>query len=166
MSYTPPESSKILEIYLLIAQYPMLASDIRRRMREELFRRTLTYDVPEAPVGYDLGTASAKILPPYRGGYLVTAGSDYSVTALGTLIGLDAAPVSLLSGKATEIGVSNPRTLTIFTNRTGRFGISGMRPGRWRIEMPTEPPTIVEIVIPAKSLGVVRLGDVTLGDAQ
>ncbi len=38
-SHTPPESSKILEIYLLIAQYPMLASDIRRRMREELFRR-------------------------------------------------------------------------------------------------------------------------------
>ena len=39
MSHSPPESSKILEIYLLIAQYPMLASDIRRRMREELFRR-------------------------------------------------------------------------------------------------------------------------------
>ena len=39
MTHTPPESSKILEIYLLIAQYPMLASDIRRRMREELFRR-------------------------------------------------------------------------------------------------------------------------------
>jgi hypothetical protein len=38
-SHVPPESSKILEIYLLIAQYPMLASDIRRRMREELFRR-------------------------------------------------------------------------------------------------------------------------------
>jgi hypothetical protein len=39
MMHTPPESSKILEIYLLIAQYPMLASNIRRRMREELFRR-------------------------------------------------------------------------------------------------------------------------------
>ena len=36
---TPPESSKVLDIYLLIAQYPMLASGIRRRMREELFRR-------------------------------------------------------------------------------------------------------------------------------
>ena len=39
MPQTPPESSKILDIYLLIAQYPMLASNIRRRMREELFRR-------------------------------------------------------------------------------------------------------------------------------
>ena len=38
-THIPPESSKILEIYLLIAQYPMLASQIRRRMREELFRR-------------------------------------------------------------------------------------------------------------------------------
>ncbi|GIV63459.1 MAG: hypothetical protein KatS3mg045_0798 [Bellilinea sp.] len=39
MSVIPPESSKILEIYLLLAQYPMLASSIRRRMREELFQR-------------------------------------------------------------------------------------------------------------------------------
>ena len=38
-THTPPESSKVLEIYLLIAQYPILASAIRRRMREELFRR-------------------------------------------------------------------------------------------------------------------------------
>jgi Pyruvate phosphate dikinase, AMP/ATP-binding domain len=38
-THTPPESSKVLDIYLLIAQYPMLASQIRRRMREELFRR-------------------------------------------------------------------------------------------------------------------------------
>ncbi len=39
MPITPPESSKILEIYLLLAQYPMLASSIRRQMREELFQR-------------------------------------------------------------------------------------------------------------------------------
>src|SRR5512138_2005931 len=39
MTFTPPESSKILDTYLLIAQYPMLASAIRRQMREELFRR-------------------------------------------------------------------------------------------------------------------------------
>ncbi|MFH1524793.1 MAG: PEP/pyruvate-binding domain-containing protein, partial [Chloroflexota bacterium] len=39
MSVTPPESSKILDIFLLIAQYPILASRIRRQMRQELFRR-------------------------------------------------------------------------------------------------------------------------------
>lgn len=51
MSHTPPESSKILDIYLLIAQYPMLASDIRRRMRGELFRRgIITHQQFEAEV--------------------------------------------------------------------------------------------------------------------
>jgi outer membrane usher protein len=129
-------------------------------------RRTITYDVPNAPVGYDLGTGSAKISPPYRGGYLITAGSDYSVTALGTLIGTDGMPISLLAGKATELGVADPKTLTIFTNRTGRFGVSGMREGRWRIEMPTEPPTVVEVEIPDEALGVVRLGEVKLGDPK
>lgn len=39
MAVIPPESSKILEIHLLLAQYPLLASPIRRRMREELFQR-------------------------------------------------------------------------------------------------------------------------------
>ena len=39
MPQVPPESSKILETYLLIAQYPMLASPIREQMREELFHR-------------------------------------------------------------------------------------------------------------------------------
>jgi Pyruvate phosphate dikinase, AMP/ATP-binding domain len=35
----PRETPKILSIYLQIAQYPILASAIRQRMREELFRR-------------------------------------------------------------------------------------------------------------------------------
>jgi hypothetical protein len=39
MSPIPLESSKILEISLLIAQYPILASRIRRQMRHELFQR-------------------------------------------------------------------------------------------------------------------------------
>ena len=39
MSPIPLESSKILEISLLIAQYPILASRIRRQMRQELFQR-------------------------------------------------------------------------------------------------------------------------------
>jgi len=39
MSPIPLESSKILEISLLIAQYPIMASRIRRHMRDELFQR-------------------------------------------------------------------------------------------------------------------------------
>lgn len=39
MSHLPPEPPNILAIYLQIAQYPILAKDIRQRMRLELFTR-------------------------------------------------------------------------------------------------------------------------------
>ena len=124
--------------------------------------RISTYDVPEAPIGYDLGAASIRVKPPYRGGYLIIAGSDYSVTAVGTLLQSDGKPVELLAGKAIELGGDKPRTVTIFTNRTGRFGMSGLRPGEWRIEMPQNGSAVIEI--PQGEKGVARLGDVKLGE--
>jgi hypothetical protein len=63
MPQTPPESSKILDIYLLIAQYPMLASAIRRRMREELFRRGII-----TPQQFDVEVKEKAILSQQREG--------------------------------------------------------------------------------------------------
>lgn len=63
MPSAPPESSKILEIYLLIAQYPMLASAIRRRMREELFRRGII-----TPQRFDAEVKEKAVLSQQREG--------------------------------------------------------------------------------------------------
>ena len=63
MPNPPPESSKILEIYLLIAQYPMLASAIRRRMREELFRRGII-----TPQRFDAEVKEKAVLSQQREG--------------------------------------------------------------------------------------------------
>src|SRR5512134_3147631 len=63
MMQTPPESSKILDIYLLIAQYPMLASNIRRRMREELFRRGII-----TPQQFDAEVKEKAVLSQQREG--------------------------------------------------------------------------------------------------
>src|SRR5215210_3241087 len=63
MSHSPPESSKILEIYLLIAQYPMLASAIRRRMRDELFRRGII-----TPERFDAEVKEKAVLSQQREG--------------------------------------------------------------------------------------------------
>src|SRR5215211_9118694 len=62
-THTPPESSKILDIYLLIAQYPMLASAIRRRMREELFRRGII-----TPERFDTEVKEKAVLSQQREG--------------------------------------------------------------------------------------------------
>lgn len=51
MADLPLEAPKILSIYLQIANYPIMAQQIRRRMREELFRRgVITPEAFEAEV--------------------------------------------------------------------------------------------------------------------
>ena len=121
--------------------------------------RTVTVDAPNASQGTDLGRGSYRLFPPYRGGYHLMVGSDYSVTAIGRLIGDDGQPVSLIAGTATELAHPNREPVTLFTNRDGRFGAAGLAPGRWRIEMLTEPKTTYVITIPDAAQGVVRLGD-------
>ncbi len=119
--------------------------------------RTLTYDVPDATAGLDIGTGSVRMLAPYRAGYLVTVGSDYNILVSGRLtIGNE--PLALKAGYATQVG-GDGRRVEFFTNRQGRFGISPLRPGRWRLEIPGEPPIIYELDIPQAESGIVRIGD-------
>lgn len=133
---------------------------------ESYTERVVSYDVPEAPAGFDLGSGNVRVYPPYRAGYLVTAGSEYSVTALGTLLDEEGQPVSLRVGQVVELAAPDREPLQVFTNRNGRFGISGLRPGRWRIAVPTEPPSEVTIVVPEGHQGILRLGEVRLGGGQ
>lgn len=123
--------------------------------------RTLTVDAPEAPAGVDIGQGAFRLLPPYRAGYALQVGSDYSVTAMGRLIGEDGAALALIAGKAFEEGAPDREPLTIFTNRTGKFGLAGLKPGRWRLEMLSVPQTVYIITIPEGSTGAVKLGDVS-----
>lgn len=121
--------------------------------------RTLTVDSPDAPPGYDLGTGSFRVFPPYRAGYRLQVGSDYSVTAIGSLLTAHGDPLTLIAGKAIEVANPTREPIAIFTNGQGRFGIAGLKPGRWRIEMPTEPMTTYYLDIPDNAVGVVRAGD-------
>jgi outer membrane usher protein len=121
--------------------------------------RTDTYDVPKAPVGYDLGPGTFSVMPPYRAGYVIVVGSDYSVTGVGRLLSRYGEPVSLLAGQATEVDNPQHPAIEVFTNRDGRFGVLGMRPGKWRITMPTDPASVYLITIPEGAKGMVALGD-------
>lgn len=120
--------------------------------------RTVVFDAPEAPAGFDVGQGATRILPPYRAGYLVTVGSSYGMTAIGKLLDASGEPLALLSGVAIEQG-GEGRRVTVFTNRQGAFGASGLKEGRWRIEMLGDPPVVYTLVVPASETGVVRVGD-------
>jgi outer membrane usher protein len=123
--------------------------------------RTVMFDVPDAPTGYDIGAGSVQLLPPYRSGYLITVGSDYSVSATGQLVQADGAPLKLLVGTAYEMARPDQPGVRMFTNNAGRFAVQGLRPGRWRIEAGVDGAQTYTIVIPAGADGLVRLGVIT-----
>lgn len=120
--------------------------------------RVLTFDAPEAPPGYDLGTGSAQVLPPYRSGYLITVGSDYFVSAVGQLTTAGDQPLSLWVGQAIELAHPDHKPIRMFTNASGRFSVQGLRPGRWRIEASSSSPTVYYLDVPADAQGLVRIG--------
>lgn len=120
--------------------------------------RTLIYDVNNAPPGYDLGQGNVHIYPKYRAGYNLTVGSDYHLLVVGTLVDRNGEPIPLLTGVATELAEPQRGGISFFTGRTGRFGIQSMRPGKWRIELATEPPTFFEMNVVDDSSGTVRVG--------
>lgn len=119
---------------------------------------SLPYDVPNLPVGYDLGAGTFNLFAPYKAGYKLVVGSSYSVSAYGTLIAADGKPVALLAGTAYPEHDPAHRT-TVFTNAAGRFGVQGVAPGRWIIEMATEPPMRFTLDVPEDAVGLFRAGE-------
>jgi outer membrane usher protein len=95
--------------------------------------RSLTISAPDAPINLDLGAGSFRLFPPYRGGYLLTVGSDYNVSVVGRLLDESGQPAALVSGTATELAHPEREAVPFFTNRDGRFGLVGLAPGDWRL---------------------------------
>lgn len=116
----------------------------------------LEYDVADLPPGYDLGDGVFDLQPGLKSGYALKVGSDYTVTAIGTLADREGAPLALMTGAATEKGGS-ARKVEIFTNREGRFSASGLAPGEWNIEMATEPATRYVLRVPEQTVGLYRV---------
>lgn len=123
--------------------------------------RTITVDLENAEPGIDIGQGTYRLFPAYRSGYALEVGSDYNVTAIGTMLDVDGQPVSLVAGTATEVAKPDREPITIFTNRQGRFGAAGLAPGQWRLEMLDDNKSTFVIDIPEDSKGVVRLGEIT-----
>lgn len=123
--------------------------------------RTISVDVANARPGTDIGQGSFRVFPPYRSGYRLEVGSDYGVTAIGRMLDVDGEAVSLVSGTATELAHPERDPVTVFTNREGRFGATGLAPGRWRIEMLDTRRSIYIIEVPDSADGIFRVGDIT-----
>lgn len=97
--------------------------------------QTIPYDVADAPIGYDLGLGHFEFYPWLDSGFSRVVGSDFNVTVTGELLGPDGAPLALAFGIARSLDIQGAPEVQMFTNRVGRFGASGLAPGRWRLSM-------------------------------
>ena len=80
------------------------------------------------------------------------------MTASGRLLRADGSPLTYAGGEAREVADPERAPVTFFTSSDGRYAISGVKPGRWRLTMATDPPTIYEIEVGETAEGLVSVG--------
>ena len=120
-------------------------------------QQSVVYDVPDAPVGYDLGAGVFELYPWTNAGYKLTVGSAFNVTVSGEMLDEDGQPLALVSGTARSVDDPDAPPRQLFTNRTGRFGVSGLSAGRWQIVFVNG--LIYEITVPGDQAALVRVGE-------
>lgn len=119
--------------------------------------RPLSIEVPDAPIGYDLGEDRPILQPRYRSGTVVPVGTDGVASLGGVLQGPDGAPLALQAGLLRGAGGTE---IAFFTNRAGRFRIDGVAPGTWHLMLTTMEASPVEVSVPADAEGTIDLGAV------
>lgn len=134
---------------------PLLVSDISAYTPSNL-----TYDVEDAPLGYDTGTGAFQFLAPYKAGYSLSVGSEFSITAMGTLLDDANEPLSL---KAVLISLQGKegKKVQSFTNKSGLFTGLGLKAGRWIITIPEKPLLAYQLDVPEDASGFYESGTLT-----
>lgn len=120
----------------------------------------ITYHVEDLPPGYDLGDGGFALYPGYRQGYALKIGSDAVITAMGTLISKrTSSPIALVAGMAHYLDGEGIAPLAFFTNRQGRFALSGLRPGNYELVLNTTAKQTLTLSIDSVDDTFVRLGE-------
>lgn len=101
-------------------------------IRRGYIPETLDIDVEDLPLGYDIGSGQAEILPGAFSGYAFEIGSDDSRTIRGVAVDREGAPIARRSGRLVAEG--DDRGVPLFTNAGGRFVAEQVAPGRYRLE--------------------------------
>ncbi len=136
---------------------PALISNIRSYQYYHLY-----LDPSQLPPGLELGEENYSLLPDYKSGVLIRAGTDAAIMLAGIMREATGKPVALESGEARLTGDPKAKAIVIFTNRKGKFRLEGFKPGSYVLRFFSEKWAPVEFRIPDTAPGVYDIGTLTV----
>lgn len=125
--------------------------------------RSLTYEVENAPIGYDTGSGLVELLLAFRSGNKTIFGSEVTVVVVGVLLDDLGQPVELRTGTISRVDGEGEAS-SVFTNRNGRFAANDLRAGEYLIRL-TDGREI-RFMIEEEDVGLKRLGELRLERVQ
>ena len=116
----------------------------------------------DLPVGYNLGEGLFQVKPWFGSGYKLTVGSAATATVVANLLDDNSGePIALLAGEAVSEQNPDVAPVQFFTNRTGRFAITGVIPGEgYTLQFLSGRK--VTISVPDGEGTLIKMGDVFL----
>ena len=122
--------------------------------------RTLTIDVPELPLGYNLENDLPNLLPTFRSGTIVPLGGDTNVLLAGVLNIREGELASLETGKLIALDDNQQDARPFFTNRKGKFYVDRLKPGKYQLQLFSFPKDTITIEIPEDTVGIYDIGNI------
>jgi outer membrane usher protein len=137
---------------------PLLMPDIGSYQAQRI-----DYDIENLPIGYDLGEGGFSINPLHSSSYNFIIGSDANITAMGYFYDSDEKPIPLTEGTVTHQQDSEFPPVEFFTNSKGRFAITGLKSGSYKVKLYSVTPIEFLMKIPENEGNIIRLGDIRAG---
>jgi outer membrane usher protein len=121
-------------------------------------------DVVDPPFGSGEERSDFTLYPSYKTGYAIYMGTSATIIALGTLMLSPGVPASYQTFTATPIdGTSSREPVMGFTNGAGKFQLTRLQPGRYKIEMDVEGKIYhLVLTLPKNSSGIKSVGTLVL----
>jgi outer membrane usher protein len=121
--------------------------------------RSIYVDVPDLPIGYDIGHTSFTLMPTNKSGSLVTVGTDSTVFLSCILINDKGIGISMQAGQLIPLDKPTQKPIIFFTNKTGKFRTLGISSGKYRLQFFSSKFETFHFEIPENCSGLYNLGE-------
>ena len=85
--------------------------------------------------GYDIGSGVISFYPSYRSGHQAVIGTEANISVIATLLDEQDVPLALQVGTAVCTTDSKKTEIDFFTNKKGKFALTGLMPCQYEITL-------------------------------